>query len=337
MKEKIVNIYDVAKRAKVAASTVSLAFNNSPKIRDRTKKKVLSAAEELNYFPNYYARILKQKFTNTIGLIVPDIKNATFSDLASIAENIARENGYEVLLAISDFSKEKELEFISLLTSKRVDGLIISSQYVHNLLEQLFKIYKYRMAPIVLLGRPDDENVGIDFVCTDIEYGGYIAVFHLIKLGHKRIGFLMGVALENLAVERLNGYKRALKENDIEFDPDLVIRTGYRMEDSYNSVKKFLSIKPPVTAVFAFNDILAISFIKGLNDMKVKVPDDMAVIGFDNISYSSYINPPLTTIEINNYQIGKAAIKSLLYRLKNPDSEFKHIILKPELIIRGSC
>lgn len=294
-------------------------------------------ASELKYHPNFYARTLKQKISKTIGLIIPDIKNPTFSEVVSGAERKAKENGYEVLLAISEFDRYKELEFISLVTTNRVDGLLVSSQYISEFLKELSKIDMDKEVPVVIMGKPPDDNIEKDFVYSDLEYGGYLAISHLIRLGHKRIGFLMGVAIEHLGLDRLNGYKRALKENGIDFDPNLIIRTGHNIEDGYYSVKKFMSIKPPITAVFAFNDMLAISFIGGLDDIGVKVPDDIAVMGFDNISYGNYINPPLSTIEISNYETGEIAVEQLLNRLKNPDSEFIHNILKPKLVTRSSC
>jgi LacI family transcriptional regulator len=335
--EKIVNIYDIAKKAKVAPSTVSLALNNSPKVRRETKEKIIFVASELKYHPNFYARTLKQKTSKTIGLIIPDIKNPTFSEVAGGAEKKAKDNGYEILLAISEFDRDKELEFINFVTTNRVDGLLVSSQYISELLKELLEVDKDKKAPVVIMGKPPGHNIEKDFVYTDLEYGGYLAISHLIRLGHKRIGFLMGVAIEHLGLDRLNGYKRALKENGIDFDPNLIIRTGHNIEDGYYSVKKFMSIKPPITAIFAFNDMLAISLIRGLNDIGVKVPDDMAVIGFDNIPYSNYVSPPLSTIEINNYKTGEIAVEKLLNRLKNPDSEFIPSILKPKLVTRSSC
>lgn len=312
-------------------------MNNSPKVRKETKDKILLIANELKYHPNFYARILKQKISKTIGLIIPDIKNPTFSEVVSGAEKKAKENGYEVLLAVSEFDKRKELEFVNLVTTNRVDGLLISSQYTNSFLKELSKIDMNREVPVVIMGKPPEDNIEKDFVYPDLEYGGYLAISHLIKLGHERIGFLMGVAIEHLGLDRLNGYKKALEENGIDFDPSLIIKTGHNIEDGYCSAKKFLSISPPITAVFAFNDMLAISLIGGFNDIGIKVPNDIAVMGFDNISYGSYINPPLSTIEISNYETGIIAVERLCNRLKNPRSEYLHTVLKPKLIIRNSC
>lgn len=328
-------IYDVSKAAKVAPSTVSLVFNNSPKVKPSTRKRVLEAAEELSYRPNFLAQGLRFQKTRTVGLVVPDIKNPTFSAIASGVEKSAKRRGYRVLLGLSDFDKDEELGFIDLVRTGRIDGLIISSMYPDAFLERLSKFAEER-PPFVFLARLSDD-VEADFVCTDLEKGGYLAIKHLIDLGHTRIGFVHGVALEELGQERLRGYKRALAEHNIPYDETLVTHCGYSVFDGMKAAEEFIKMQDRPTAIFALNDLLAISLMKGIKDSGLKVPQDIAIAGFDNIEYGRFLETPLTTVEIHNYETVEIALDQLINRIENPDSAYRHVVLQPQLIVRESC
>lgn len=326
---------DVARKAGVSINTVSRALNGKPDVNEDTKKRILEIADKLNYVPNFLAKGLVTKNTRTIGVIVSDNADPFFATIVKGVEDFARSKGYNIILCNTDEKYEREEEAIRLLREKQVDGLLITLAPAQEKRADILEL-KRAETPFVLLNRHMDD-VMTDYVINDNVYGAYIAVSHLIKSGHKRIGYISGPSQISSARERLEGYKKALLENSIEFDNSLVKESNLRMEDGYRIMRKLLELKNRPTAVFAYSDLLAIGALRALVEAKLKVPKDMALVGYDDIEFSEFLEVPLTTVHQPKYRIGQEGTKILINRIENKDSEGLHqIVLKPELVIRKS-
>lgn len=327
---------DVAREAGVSINTVSRALNDKPDVNEDTKKRILEIADRLNYVPNSLAKGLVTKNTKTIGVIVSDNANPVFARIIKGTEDFARSKGYNIILCNTDESYEREEEAVRLLREKRVDGLIITLTPAQKKRTDIREL-KRSGVPFVLLNR-HMENIMTDYVINDNVYGAYLAVSHLVKSGHKRIGYISGPSQISSVRERLEGYKKALFENNIEFDNSLVKKSNLRMEDGYRLIKEFLELENRPTAVFTYSDLLAMGALKALREAKLKVPKDMALVGYDDIEFSSLLEVPLTTVHQPRYRIGEEGAEILINRMEGKKSEgFQQIVLKPELVIRESA
>lgn len=329
-------IKDIAREAGVSINTVSRALNGKPDVNEDTKKGILEIADRLNYVPNFLAKGLVTKNTRTIGVIVSDNANPFFARMIKGIEDYARSRGYNIILCNTDERYEKEEEAVRLLREKRVDGLLITLTPAQKERTDILEL-KRTGVPFVLLNRHMDDII-TDYVINDNVYGAYLAVSHLANLGHKRIGYISGPSQISSVRERLEGYKKALFENNIEFDNSLVKESNLKMEDSYKLMKEFLELENRPTAVFTYSDLLAIGALKALKEAKLEVPKDIALVGYDDIEFSSLLEVPLTTVHQPRYRIGEEGAKILIDRIEGKDSEDLHqIVLKPELVIRESA
>jgi len=326
---------DVAREGGVSINTVSRALNGKPDVNKDTKKRILEIADRLNYVPNFLAKGLVTKNTKTIGVIVSDNANPFFARIIKGTEDFARSKGYNIILCNTDERYEREEEAIRLLREKRVDGLLITLTPAQEKRADILEL-KRSGVPFVLLNR-HMENIMTDYVINDNVYGAYLAVNHLVKSGHKKIGYISGPPQISSAQERLEGYKKALFENNIDFDNSLVKKSNLKMEDGYRLMKEFLQLENRPTAVFAYSDLLAIGALKALKEAKLRVPKDIALVGYDDIEFCSLLEVPLTTVHQPRYRIGEEGAKILINRIEKKDSEgFQQIVLKPELVIRES-
>jgi len=327
---------DIAREAGVSINTVSRALNGKPDVNEDTKKRILEIADRLNYVPNFLAKGLVTKNTRTIGVIVSDNANPFFARMIKGIEDYARSRGYNIILCNTDERYEKEEEAVRLLREKRVDGLLITLTPAQKERTDILEL-KRTGVPFVLLNRHMDD-IMTDYVINDNVYGAYLAVSHLAKLGHKRIGYISGPSQISSVRERLEGYRKALFENNIEFDNSLVKGSNLKMEGGYRLMKEFLELENRPTAVFTYSDFLAIGALKALKEAKLQVPKDIALVGYDDIEFSSLLEVPLTTVHQPRYRIGEEGAKILINRIEGKDSEGLHqIILKPELVIRESA
>ena len=327
---------DIAREAGVSINTVSRALNGKPDVNEDTKKGILEIADRLNYVPNFLAKGLVTKNTRTIGVIVSDNANPFFARMIKGIEDYARSRGYNIILCNTDERYEKEEEAVRLLREKRVDGLLITLTPAQKERTDILEL-KRTGVPFVLLNRHMDDII-TDYVINDNVYGAYLAVSHLAKLGHKRIGYISGPSQISSVRERLEGYKKALFENNIKFDNSLVKESNLKMEDGYKLMKEFLELENRPTAVFTYSDLLAIGALKALKEAKLEVPKDIALVGYDDIEFSSLLEVPLTTVHQPRYRIGEEGAKILIDRIEGKDSEDLHqIVLKPELVIRESA
>ena len=328
-----ITLKDIGKQVGVSATTVSRALNNKPDISYETKKKIKEVAERLGYSPNALARSLKAKKTGSIGVLIGDIADPFFAPIVKGVENTARKMGYNIILC--DTGEEYEQEKIALQTmlEKRVDGLLITpSQTEYNDILEL----KRRKIPFVLVGRHFD-LVESDYVITDDIKGAFLATDYLIKKGHKKILFINGPTYISSAKERLVGYKRALQEHAILFDSSLVREGALEMEDGYRIMKQVLSTGTKFTAVFAYCDFVILGVMKALEEAKLKIPEDIAVVGYDNVAFARFLRVPLTTVHIPKYELGKEAMKLLKKKIEGEIKEPRAVILQTELVIRKSA
>lgn len=328
----MVTIRDIAKKAGVHVSTVSRALNDSSRVKYETKQYIKKVAKEMNYMPHELARGLAGKSTNTIGVIVPELINAFYAEIMNGIESSLEKKGYSIIFGKSDFKLEKEQKYIELFNRKKVDGIIVSSMTLDTL--EKIETLDVNKVPFVLIDSCHTRE-DIDSINIDNEYGVYNAVDYLIKTGHKKIAFV-GDQVTN--EDRLKGYKKALKDHDIQIDENLVKIGTERFEmGGYNSVRQMLESGNKPDSIFAVNDHMAIGTIKAITDKGLKIPQDISVIGFDDITISNYLELPLTTVVQPKLEIGELASKLILERIENKDKPaVQHIVLKPKLVIRST-
>lgn len=325
-----VTIKDVAKKLNVSYATVSKALSDKSDISEEMKKKVRKAAKELNYKPNFIARGLVTRQTSTIGLIVPDITNPFYSEIARAIEETVNKEGYSVFLCNSNWDNDRENEYISLLASKMVDGIIMAPTGTNNINVDNIEI------PIVTLGTKKNYNKE-SYVVIDDEKGGFIAVEHLIKEGCRKIMFVGGRGKVQSNKERLNGYKRALRMAGIAVDKKYIRGGNFKQESGYLITKKALADGIIPDGIFAGNDLLALGVIQAVMKFGLKIPEDVKIIGFDDIPFARLPEIGLSTIAQPKYRMGEIASNMLMTRIKNPDEVQKNLILKPKLILRNTC
>ncbi|MGW9019729.1 LacI family DNA-binding transcriptional regulator [Priestia megaterium] len=325
-------IYDVAKEARVSTATVSKVVNNSGRISNKTKEKVLRVMEELNYQPNSAASILNGKLSYSIGLLIPDLANPFFSEFSRSIEDCAHELGYSVLICSTDFKKAKEVKYSTFLQQKKVDGMIIvSGSQDEAFIKDLIDL----KVPTVIVNR--ESTMSVDIVSVDDFIGGYEATKHLLELGHRKIGTIQ---LGDLALgkERIRGYQRALDEFGIKYDKSLTLFSSPSatiIEGKEIALEILISKNRP-TAIFAGNDILALGVIQAAMELELSIPEDLSVIGFDNTVISAMSIPPLTTMAQSIQDMGRVSMNLVMEEIKGVQKNKQKILLRPELLIRKS-
>jgi len=334
-----VTIKDIARLAKVSHTTVSRALNNKTRIKAETKERILSIAKQLNYRPNLLAKSLIEKRTKTLGLVITNIENPFYNELAHSIESTARSMGYNIIFCCSHSDISIERHHIEMLRSKGVDGIIFTSAHIEdpNIIALAHESF-----PIILVNRRTYNPLvkeKIDYVGIDNILGGFMAVEHLIKIGHRRIGIIGGSNESSVGHERVEGGKRALKAYGIEEKEDYFLDGDFLRESGYKGAKKFMSMLEPPTAIFATNDYMALGAMHSILEEGLRIPEDIALIGFNNIEFSSLRGIELTTIGQKKYEMGFLAVKLLIENIerRNLSSSPREILLKPELIIRKTC
>jgi DNA-binding LacI/PurR family transcriptional regulator len=335
-------IVDIAQLAGVAPMTVSRVINESGYVSAAMRERVRSAIRELDYHPNGLARSLKRRRTQVIGILLPDIVNPFSGELARGIEEVLRERGYASFISTSERSTAREQEGLRALFDHRADGLIVATRETKIGNEYLERLTG-RGLPIVAVGRQLN-HPRIDRVTADHWKGGYEAVEHLLGLGHRRIGFIGVSLVSGAGLRRFQGYLDALNENDIPILPELIVGPktmtgpGYStQEDGYEGMQRLLALKPPPTAVFARNDFTAIGAMCAIRDAGLRIPDDVAMVGFDNVPLSAYTAPPLTTVDQPTTEQGRRAAQLLLERIDSEEEVARReVSLDCHLIIRHS-
>lgn len=328
-------IYDVAKAAGVSIATVSKVINNTGNMRDTTRERVKQAIIELNYQPNMVASALTGKGTETIGLLVPDISNPFFAEMARTIEDRAHEVGMSVIICSTDTDAEKEKKYIDLLKRKQVDGLIIAATIQDiELLEDL----KEGTIPIVMLTQ-DDVGLGLTSVSVDDFKGGFDATHYLINSGHKNIAIIAEYA--NSSRMRIYGYRDAHEEENLPIDEQNIYRTTARIENGRKVMLEMVKNKKVPTAIFACNDLIAIGVIQGAKEAGLRIPKDLSVIGFDDTILAEIVAPRLTTVSQPIADMGKKTVDLIIEKIDRQKEdtsveEKERILFNPTMIMRDS-
>jgi LacI family transcriptional regulator len=336
-------IKDIAREADVSYATVSRALNHKYGVHPATKERILEIAKRLNYTPNAIARGLVTRQTQTIGLILPDITNPFYPEVARGVEEGAQEQGYSVFLCNTNWERRREIEYIKLLSEKRVDGLIIAP--ISNSAEEVERELPDDIGVVYVSNVP--RNTERSYVEIDNIRGGFIATKHLIDAGFDRIGFIGAVEGSMTVDERLEGFRMAFERSGLPVDERLVHLGHFRQETGYRVIREMIDSGDYPRAVFAENDLIALGIMQGVRDAGLGVPEDIAVVGFDDIPFASFQDIQLTTVYQPKYEMGKLGVRILIEQItKNPSGadpesgrsgeHSRRIILEPELIVRGS-
>jgi len=330
-----VTIKDIAKDLNISPSTVSRALRDHPDISIKTKERVNSMAKELDYHPNSIAQSLKRRKTYLIGVIVPEIKNNFFSAAISGIEEIAYRDGYAIIVSQSNESYERECINIRALISNRIAGLLISIS-LSTTRDDQFRLLERQKIPFVFFDRVL-ENYEASKVVVDDFNGAFKAVEYLINSGYRRIAHLAGPKHLSVSHYRLNGYMAALKKHNIAYDENLVVTGGLEEESGYNGFTKLLELDQLPDAVFAANDPVAIGAFQKIREQGLKIPENIALLGFCNNPISQLVEPAITTVNQPAYQVGKRAAELLLEQINSPKNFIlRKEVLKTELIVRDS-
>ena len=335
-REKEITIYDLADKLNISVATVSRALKDDPVVNKKTKKKIFDLAEELGYRSNHFARNLRNQRTETIGVIVPRLNSYFMSTVIAGIENVANNEGYNLIISQSSESELKEKMSAKTMFNNRVDGLLVSLSYDTSDLSH-FEQFSRKKIPVIFFDRAE-ENEHFTNVLIDNKKASYEATKHLIEQGYKRIAHISGPSHLKIFKDRLNGCIEALRENNMKIDKDLVYTGDVSIEAGRKGVQHFLKLKDPPDAVFAVEDFTALGAIKESKQHKIKIPKDFGVIGFANEGFGEHISPTLSTIDQQTVQMGKESFKLLLQMMNNGDHMVlpKKVVLEPIPIFRES-
>jgi DNA-binding LacI/PurR family transcriptional regulator len=331
-----INIKNVAEKAGFSTATVSRVLRNYPGVREKTRKKVLKAVSELDYEVNAVARSLRQKKTNSIGIIVGNVLSQFYSEIAKSVEDTANKFGYNTILCNGDENPEKELNYLKVLKSSRVDGIILTptgknSEYIKHLIDLGIKV--------VLIDRLVD-GLECDAILVNNVIGAYKAVRHLIEQGYRKIGIVNGYLDRTTGAERLKGYLRALKDAGIKRDDDLIKIGDFKKESGRKLTKELLNQSNKPEAIFTTNIDMSIGALFAIKEMNFKIPKDIGIVCFDDSDWAVILETPITVIRQPVYQVGSTATELLIRKIENKEenSERKPTIttLNTELIVRNS-
>ncbi len=330
-------IQDIARLAGVSSATVSGVLNNSPLVSAKTTKRVLAIIEEHNYQPNHLARALALRQTGIVGLLIKDISNPLYSRIALGVEQACEQKQYTVIIGNTHKQWQREVRYVSLLKQRRLDGLIllplqkgVDLGHIHELKQAHF--------PFILLG--EVPGIDADVVRADDEQGARTATEHLIHLGRKNIAYLNGPDTALAGDRRCRGYQTALAAHDLVAKPELVWPGGWRLQDGYRAGQQFgVSSAARADAVLCYNDSLAIGFMRALTEQGIRVPDDVAVVGFDDAGLGGYLQTALTTVAQPALEIGRCSADLLLQRIaaKENGGTTQKMYLATRLVVRESC
>lgn len=328
-----VTIYEVARAAGVSTATVSRTLNASGLVAAGTRRRVQAAIAALGYQPNRVARSLVLKTTHTIAVLLPDITNPFFPLLVKGVQLAADEQGYGVLLCHTGGDPSKEEFFLEVLRGQQVDGVLLVGLVSRP--ESLKRLSRHGL-PVVALDRPVDLP-GSAAVRVDHLGGGHLATAHLLELGHRRIAHIAGPPGLTVSQERMAGYRQALTNYGLVFDPDLVVDGDFSEEGGYQGVSTLLARGEQFTALFAANDLTAIGAMTAFRERGLRVPEDVSVVGFDDIHLAAYVSPKLTTIRQPAYQMGRCAATQLIDACRaNIELGDGTTIFQGELLVRES-
>ncbi len=337
-KLQTITIFDIAQASGVSYSTVSRVLNGFEFVKADTRQRVLKVAEDLGYVANLQARSLAGGKSKIIGVLVPSLENGYISAIAQGIDEELTKAGYDLMLYTTHHKQGKEAQYAKTIASGLTDGLLLmvplipSSQLESNYLTAL----RQKGFPYVLIDQTDAANQST-VVDSNNRQGAYEATDYLIKLGHTRIGFITGNMEINAARERLEGYKTALEKNNLAFEQSLFVKGDFTQRAGYEAAKTLLQMRQPPTAMFSANDLAAFGAMDAIREAGLRIPEDVSVIGFDDITQASLAYPKLTTVRQPLQEMGRVAVKLLLEQIHHPDTKIKQVTLETSLMIRDSC
>jgi LacI family transcriptional regulator len=330
--KKRATIKDVAALAGVSYQTVSRVINKKGEISPDTRKRVLEAAASLDYRPSRVARGLVTRRTHTVGLIISDITNPFFPEVARGVQDLARSRDYHVFLCNTDDDPVEDLQALRSLATHAVDGIILFGYYLDAAALSGFAD-SYR--PVVLINR-HFQHPHVSQVIADNYSGARLAVDHLVEQGHTAIGMLVGVESAIGPVRRVNGFRAALAAHGLRTEAAWIVSSPATLTGGYDRARQLLTEHPEITALFAYNDLMALGALRACQDIGLKVPGDCAIIGFDDIKLASMVTPSLTSVHIDKYELGQQSMVRLLDMIDHPDETYPPVSVDAALVIRES-
>jgi LacI family transcriptional regulator len=323
-----ITIKDVARELGVSYSSISRALNGKEGVSKETRDKILEAAERMGYQPNDLARGLVNKISKTVGVIIPDINNPFFGEIVAGITDASNENEYNIFLCISGWDPQIEKEYFNTLRKKRVDGIILKSAGKNEEYDDV-------KSPLMIIERYNKFNEK-DSVEVDNEMGGYLAVKHLLDCGYRNLAIIMGKEDHSASLRRRIGAEKAMEQYGMTMNNDLVAEGRFSIEGGRQAAKTLFESNHSIDAVFCMNDLIALGVLQYCNEQNISVPDEVGVVGYDNISYAGLPQIRLTTIHQPKYELGKMLFETLLEEIQQQDTKrpTKKIILSPELKIR---
>jgi len=325
-------IRDVAARAGVSVATVSYVINGTKPVAPETAARVRRAMEELDYHPNAVAQSLRTRTTHVIGVVVSDIANPFFATLVRGAEDCAREHGYSLLICNTSEELGNELVSLQLLSRKRVDGMILAPTGKSD--ELLLELIDRGMR-IVTIDRKV-EGLAAPAIVSENERGAFIATSHLLELGHRRIGIVLGLPHLSTTMERLKGYQKALAQFGVKEDPNLIVYGYSQVAAAQEATLKLLDSKAAPTAIFATNNLMTLGVMMAIHERSLRCPQDISIVGFDDFEWAAAFNPPITTVAQDPYRMGKTAVEILLDCLQGNSHSAETIRIPVRFIPRAS-
>jgi LacI family transcriptional regulator len=337
MGRKRVTIEDVARAAGVSRQTVSRAINDQSEISPQTRARVLRIVEELGYRPSGIARGLATRRTRTLGLVIPDVANPFFSDVARGAEHVAYAEGYNVFLCNTEEDPQRELAVLRSLEGQRVDGVVLCSSRLDD--RELRSVVVHHSVAVLVNRRLESEGEldRIGVVLLDDVAGGRMAAQHLLDGGHRAVGFVAGPPASRSGRWRAEGYRAALADTGLSGSPAWMVHCPADVDGGHQAAGDLLARQPELTALFCYNDLVAVGALQACADLGRRVPDDVAVVGFDDITLAALVTPPLTTCRVPRYELGAQAMRLLLAQIDGCSDSCDEVVLRPELVIRASA
>lgn len=334
-----VTIKDVAKLANVAPSTVSRVIADSPRISEQTKQKVRDAMEELGYYPNFIARSLASRSTHVLGLVMPGsadvvFQNPFFSNVLQGLSESAHEKKYALQMTTGKKESEIYNSVVEMVQGRRVDGIILLNSHIND------KIMKYLLStdfPFVVIGKPYENLDQITHVDNDNILAAREATEYLLKLNHKKIAFIGGSLNLVVTIDRLLGYDIALRQAGITLNSQYVIHEEFLQEGGREAISELLKLSEPPTALVVADDLMALGVLKKLDEYGVLVPNDLSIVSFNNVLFTEMSKPPMTSVDINIFDLGYEAAKNLICKIENQDEPIRRIIIPHQIVERSSC
>lgn len=328
------NMKQIAKKCGVSVATVSRVINHPESVSQETYHKIIAVMNELNYTPNEQARSLTLNRTNTIALLVPNILNPLYTQIAKGIEEIAHQKGYNLLLCNTELDVSKERNYINMLIKRRIDGLIFSYSLLSG--NDIDKISNQNI-PLVMIGENVD-GVTTNKIVADLELGVYQAITHLIEIGYKEIAFISGPKKLLESYEKFKGYERAMREFGLPINEQYIIEGDNEVEGGYLAAKKLLMVIPRTSAIFVSNDLMAIGAMDAIKSEGYNIPSDFSIVGFDDIKMASLVEPKLTTVSHPVHKMGLIAARLLFDAIDNKEEGvYQKVLLEPILKVRKSC